>query len=344
MNEPRSARFRREREAEWAELDALVERSLVSGLGSLEPTELHRLPMLYRAAISSLSVARKTAMDRALVAYLEGLVMRAYLVVYGSRRPERSPVARFFLVEFPRRIRAMGRELGLSTLLFSLGVSVAFGLVMLDPDWYYAFVSQDLAGGRVPGASRDFLRSVLYDGDGGEGLAIFASFLFTHNAGIGLLAFALGFAAGVPTALLVFGNGLMLGAFLALYARVGLLPNLLGWLLPHGVPELGAVILCGAAGFHLGRALLFPGALRVRDALAAAGRRSATVIAGCVFLFLVAGLVEGVFRQVVKNDALRFALAGFNLSWFLAWLFLAGRTTDGKTAPEAASARDGGKP
>lgn len=322
--EPRSVKFRAERETEWNELEDLVARCLPRGLGVLTEHELHRLPMLYRSAISSLNVARKTALDRALIAYLESLTGRAYLAVYTSRRPERAPLRRFFAVRFPRAVRAISIELALSTALFFLGVFVSFLLVTVDPEWYFAFVDESLAGGRTPGASTEFLRSILYHQEEG-GLSVFGASLFSHNAGIGLLAFALGFAAGVPTAFLVFTNGLMLGAFMALYHERGLLIPLLGWLLPHGVPEIGAILLCGAGGFALGRAVIAPGARTVRHALMESGRRGAVVVAGSVLLFLIAGFVEGVFRQLVTDDFLRFGLAAINALWLGAWIVLGGR-------------------
>ncbi|UJR86246.1 stage II sporulation protein M [Sandaracinus amylolyticus] len=322
--EPRSVRFRAEREAEWSELEQMLDRALSSGLRGLSEDELHRLPMLYRSAVSSLNVARKTALDRALVNYLESLVGRAYLAVYTSRRPERGPLRRFFFERFPAAVRSMSRELALSTTIFLLGLLVAYAMVRVDAEWYFAFVDPGLASGRSPGASTEFLREGLYAPQH-DGLSIFATSLFSHNAGIGLLAFALGFAAGVPTALLVFTNGLMLGGFLALYDERGLLIPLLGWLLPHGVPEIGAILLCGGAGLALGRSVLAPGARSVRDALVDAGRRGAVVAAGSVVLFLIAGFVEGVFRQVVTHDLLRFALALFNAAWLSAWIVLGGR-------------------
>jgi uncharacterized membrane protein SpoIIM required for sporulation len=322
--EPRSVRFRAEREAEWNELEELLDRVLPRGLRALSEEELHRLPMLYRSAVSSLNVARKTALDRALVAYLEALVGRAYLAVYTSRRPERAPLFRFVADRFPRAVRSMAGELGLVTGIFALGVFVAYLLVRVDSEWYFAFVAEGLAGDRTPGASTESLRHALYGGQE-ESLSVFASFLFTHNAGIGLLAFALGFAAGVPTAFLVFTNGTMLGAFIALYDERGLLWPLLGWLLPHGVPEIGAILLCGAGGLALGRAVVSPGSRTVRDALTDAGRRGAVVVAGSVLLFLVAGFIEGFFRQLVTIDVLRFGLALFNAAWLGAWLLLGGR-------------------
>ncbi|MEZ4252455.1 MAG: hypothetical protein R3B99_29950 [Polyangiales bacterium] len=78
--------------------------------------------------------------------------------------------------------------------------------------------------------------------------------------------------------------------------------------------------------------MLLPGRRTVRAALADAGRRSAVVVAGSVLLFGVAGLVEGIFRQAVTNDVVRYALAGFNLIWFFSWLFLAGRRKEGARA------------
>ncbi len=325
---PRSVAFRKEREGQWFELDSLVERALKRGLKDLSAPELHRLPILYRATLSSLSVARRTALDRALIDYLEALAARAYLAVYGSRQSTRGAIRRALFETFPQRTRALLPELGLSTAIVILGAVVAAALMAVEPGWYDAFVNPALAGGRDPHASTETLRAALYGGgEQGEGLAFFASFLFVHNARIGMLCFALGFAGGIPTALLLFSNGLMLGAFLQLYAERGLLFELCGWLLPHGVPEIGAVILCGAAGLHLGRAMLVPGRKTVRASIAAAGKRASMVVIGSVVLFGIAGLIEGIFRQAVTDDIVRYAFAAFNLMWFTLWLFVAGRRT-----------------
>jgi len=81
----RSAEFRRNRETAWRMLDELVSRVEKKGLSRLSAGELQELPLLYRTAASSLSVARSIALDRNLILYLEGLVLRAFFVVYGPR-------------------------------------------------------------------------------------------------------------------------------------------------------------------------------------------------------------------------------------------------------------------
>lgn len=327
---PRTVEFRQRREAEWLELEDLVERVLKRGLTSLSDDELEQLPRLYRSVLASLSVARQTTLDRALVGYLEALCSRAYLAVYGSRRTDRGALLSAILVDFPRRVRAMAGSMALSLGLFVLGVIVAWSLVSHDSGWFFTFVDPSLAGGRDPSAPTSFLRAALYDHEQtGDALTGFASFLFVHNARIGLLAAALGFAAGVPTALLLFQNGLMLGAFVQLYASRGLLLPLLGWLTPHGVPEIGAVILCGAVGLSLGKSLVLPGRRAAPDALRRAGRQGAVVVLVAVGLFAVAGVIEGVFRQTVTDDTSRAVLAGFNALWFVGWIALGGRGARG---------------
>ena len=82
----KSSQFRRDRRAGWQELETLVERAERDGIESLDAADLHRLPILYRNALSSLSVARAISLDRNLLEYLENLCARAYLSVYVLRR------------------------------------------------------------------------------------------------------------------------------------------------------------------------------------------------------------------------------------------------------------------
>lgn len=319
----RSFTFRQEREAEWRELESLTVRALRFGLQTLSASELERLPLLYRGAVSSLGVARRTSLDQRLVTYLENLCSRGYLAVYASRRKERGLFGRLLFWGFPVRLIQAWPELTVAFFLFLLGLFVSYGLVSADPDWYDAFVPPALAGGRDPSASTETLREVLYSGGESAGaLPSFASSLFVHNTTIALYAFSLGFFMGLPTALLLFANGLTLGAFLALYASRGLLLPLLGWLLPHGIPEISAVVIAGAAGLSLGRAFLWPGDFTVREAVRRAGIKAVPLVLGFVLLLAVAGVVEGIFRQMVVIDSVRFGLATFNAAWMLGWIVL----------------------
>ncbi len=322
----KSATFRAEREASWRELEGLVGRMERSGAGALSARELARLPSLYRAALSSLSVARAISLDRNVLDYLEALSGRAYLCVHGTRRHLREALADFFVRRFPRAVREHRWHLAVSFALLLLGAATGLALTAADPERFHAFVDPAYAQGRGPASSTESLRKVLYDEKGAAGLLqTFAMFLFQHNARIGLAAFAVGFAGAVPTALLLFTNGLVLGAFGGLYAGRGLSLEFWAWVLPHGVTELTAVALCGAAGLALGQALLFPGREERLAGLARRGREAGVVAVGAVALFFVAALVEGIFRQLVHAVPVRYAVALGTAGVLAAWLGTSGR-------------------
>jgi len=313
----KSQRFRQEREADWRRLERLVDKAEKKSVASLTDEDILAVPVLYRATLSALSVARETSLDRSLTDYLETLCARAYFFVYGSRSTLRGKLGVFFSREWPKAVRGLWRETLAATLLMLIGVIAAMVLIGQDSDWYHAFVSSDLASGRDPAASTEALRGALYHDKGSVGLSAFAAFLFTHNAQVALLAFALGFAFCMPTALLMLSTGAMLGGFLSLYISRGLGFELGGWLLIHGVTELFAVILAGAGGIRIGWALAFPGDQSRPDAIAAAGKTAATAMAGVVVMLMLAGLLEGVGRQLITNDLARYGIAAATgLMWF----------------------------
>jgi uncharacterized membrane protein SpoIIM required for sporulation len=306
----KSHRFRAEREADWRRLEQLLEKAQRRGPGKLKPAELIEIPVLYRQALSSLSVARAISLDRGLVDYLEGLCARAYFFVYGVRSRPWERIANFFRRDWPAAVQSLWRETLAAALIGVLGTAVAYGLVAREPDWFYAFVPQGLAAGRDPTATTALLASTLHAPlTKANSLDVLAAFLFTHNAQIALFAFALGFALCLLTVALLAYNGCMLGAFLALFAAHGLTLPALGWLMIHGVTELFAVTLAGAAGLSMGWAVVFPGGRSRVDAAVHAGRRGARVMAGVVVMLFVAALLEGYARQLVQPDLARFAIA-----------------------------------
>lgn len=314
----KSYQFRVERQGNWTRLENMVRRAEKSGMTSLSSQEIFEMPHLYKGALSSLSVARSISLDKNVVDYLEALVARAYFLLHSQQRTAGAAFKRLMVHSVPVAVRSIRQEIMVSVAVFLLGLLAAFILVLQNPDWYFSFVSLELAGGRQPAASAEELRDGLYASeDGMNNLDIFATQLFTHNSQVGILAFALGFALGLPTIWLLFTNGAMLGAFLALYHSKGLLFELGGWLIIHGSTEITAILLCGAAGLATARHYIFPGKYGRLEALAVHGKKAGIVAFGCIMMFLAAGLLEGFARQLVTSDVVRY---GVGLSFFAMWL------------------------
>ena len=56
--------------------------------------------------------------------------------------------------------------------------------------------------------------------------------------------------------------------------------------------------------------------------MSTAGRRSALVMVGVVFMMIIAALLEAFPRQLVAGTAERFAIGGAMLAFWLAYFFL----------------------
>ena len=334
-----ATRFRQAHEGDWARLDAIVTRMEKRSIRVLGNDDLLALPGLYRTTLSSLSVARDTSLDRSLITYLEQLSTRAYFQIYGVQTPPHRQIARFFAKSWPEAVRALWRETLFCVALTFGAALLAYLLIRSDPSWFYAMIPEGLAGGRDPSASAEFLRSTLYERQK-NWLMAFATFLFTHNSQIAIFAFALGFAFAVPTVLLILYNGLMLGAFIAVFAAKGLGPNVIAWLAIHGTTEIFAICISGAAGVRIGMAIAFPGRLGGGGGGGGGARAGggggggcwgggapppppATAMAGTVIMLAVAGLLEGIGRQTIVDDGMRLlvgvsVLAGW-LLYFYVW-------------------------
>jgi uncharacterized membrane protein SpoIIM required for sporulation len=319
----KSHRFRREREDDWRKLESLLKRLESGSMKSLSNDEIIALPVLYRSALSSLSVARATSLDQALVDYLESLSTRAYFYVYGARSTLIERMARFFSADWPRAVRAIGWETVLCASMMLLGGVVAYYMTMQDADWFYSLMPDGMAQGRDPTASVATLKEAIYPkAEGKHMLSAFAAFLFTHNAGVALFSFSLGFAFCIIPLLLMVLNGAGAGALLAVYAKHGLGLQLLAWLSIHGVTELWAITIAGAAGVRIGWVLAFPGDQTRLEAIRRTGLKVAPAVTGVVLMLLVAGMLEGIARQLVQDDIIRFSVAGTTgLLWSL-YLYL----------------------
>ncbi|MGK2910262.1 MAG: stage II sporulation protein M [Sphingobium sp.] len=312
-----ASRFRAAHQSDWERLDLLLTRMEKRSVRSLNDEDILALPLLYRAALSSLSVARETSLDRALVAYLEQLCTRAYFQIYGVPTSAIRQMAQFFARGWPMAVQALWRETLACFLLTVAGALAGYLLVVSDSSWFYSIIPNAMAGGRDPSASVDALRATIYGKQDGGMLATFAVYLFTHNSQIAIFAFALGFAFAVPTVLLLVYNGLMLGAMLAVFAQKGLGFGFAGWLAIHGSTELFAIMLSGAAGIRIGMAVAFPGRAARTEAAVEAGRSAAVAVAGVVCMLLIAGLLEGIGRQTIQSDAMRY---GIGITALVGWL------------------------
>jgi uncharacterized membrane protein SpoIIM required for sporulation len=283
------------RRPRWEKLESLLAKAESRGLRGLELEEARALGRLYRAVSSDLLWVRARSGSADVNEYLNDLVGRAYALTYPGERPRLADVWGFVARGFPALMRQEWRMYVASLLLFLAGAGFGYLGMLVDPDAApYLVPAEHLELDPVQRAA---------DEARGEGMTVgqqarFSSYLFTHNIQVAFLAFALGITAGVGTALMLFLNGLMLGALAQVYTAKGLAGWFWAWILPHGIPEITAICIAGAAGFVIARGQVAPRGLPRGMALRQEAVRAVRMLFGTLALFVLAGIIEGTISQI----------------------------------------------
>lgn len=279
--------FIRSRRAAWQELESLLDEAHRANY-RLDPERIERLGALYRTAGADLAIAQRDYPGREVAAYLNRLVSRAHAVVYRGRPLAWGRLRRFVTHGFPAVYRQTGRFTAIAALAFLLPALLSAIIVRADPE---------LAGWLLPPEVRRLEEMMqeheLWTQIPVEERPYASSFIMRNNIQVSFLAFGVGVLGGVFTLWVLVYNGLILGGITGLTAYYGLGFDLWTFVIGHGVVELSVIVMAGGAGLALGWAVLRPGLLRRRDALALAARQSVRLVIGAVPLLVVAGLIEG---------------------------------------------------
>ena len=155
------------------------------------------------------------------------------------------------------------------------------------------------------------------------------STIMVNNIYVSVLAFGFGLTLGLGTLFVLAQNGMMLGALAAVFTARG--QGVLFWslILPHGVWELTAIFLAGAAGLQIGLALLRPGQMSRRDALLGAGRQAVSLMGLVCVLLVLAAVVEGFFTPSDLPSWAKLLFSGIAFVLLSVYLFFGGRRNQG---------------
>ena len=334
-------RFQAQARPRWGKLEALL-----AGLENrpdrrLPPAEAEQLQELYAQTAADLNRVTHGALAPDLRQDLERLVARAYAELYYAP-PARSKFwqprhwLRIFTA-FPEAFRRQYRYFALSVLITLLGSALGGLAVYYDPASVDVLLPADYLrnpGQRVQQESEGNNRHL----DSAQIEAAFSAQLITHNIQVALLAAALGVTFGIGTALLLFENGVLLGAVAVRYTQQGFGLFVTAWLLPHGAFEIPSILIAGQAGFYLAR--LFLRRREDRD-MRQAMREWLLLIGGLALMLVWAGVMEAFFSQhhePVLPYGFKVAVGAAELLLLTIYLLLIGRRERPAEVPATAPA------
>ena len=314
----------------WEELDSLLDL--------LEDRNEHKLPLegvkrfnyLYQRTASDLARISTFSAEPATRRYLENLVARAYAEVHEVRRaPSRIRPMLWLMRTFPQAFRRHIRAFQTTLAITLLGA--AFGALVVATDTPAKDVIlpfSHLMGSPSERVAKE--ESVKEDRLAGN-RSLFSAELMQNNIRVSIMALALGMTWGFGTFLVLFYNGVILGAVVFDYMASGETVFMLGWLLPHGSIELPAIFLAGQGGLVLAHALIgFGDHQTLSTRLRAVGPDLVTLITGVALMLVWAGFVEAFFSQYhepVLPYWLKISFGSLELAALCVYLSRAGRET-----------------
>jgi uncharacterized membrane protein SpoIIM required for sporulation len=312
----------------WQELDQVLNKLDDDPFRRLSLEEITRLQYLYQRSTSALARLNTFSAEPQTREYLESLVARAYAACH----PNRETLGRFkpghwLLRTFPQTFRRHVTAFFFALALTLAGIAFGWAALRLDPN-AKAVLMPFPALVQSPAQRVKQEESQRRDRLAGH-KGTFAAQLMTHNIQVALFTFALGATWGVGSAILLFYNGVTVGAVAADYTHAGFTQFLLGWLMPHGVIEIPSILVAGQAAFVLAGALIgFGASSRRRKQLRAARSDLLTLAAGAALMLVWAGIVESFFSQYhypVLPYSVKIAFGFVELAALTVYLSFAGR-------------------
>jgi len=300
----------------WDRLAHLTQRAR-RGPKLLAPGELDLLVADYQRVSAHLSHARVAYADPGLPGRLNRLVAEANGFIYSRRARAAATVRRFFGSTFPGAVWH-ARRFVLTALLCTFLPTIAVGA--------WIGTSDDALEASAPDSVREaYLEEDFEDYYSSDPAGQFATEVTVNNIQVSLMAFAAGIFLCVGTALLLAFNGLNLGFAAGLFVAAGEAPKFFGLILPHGLLELTAVVVAGAAGFQMGWAVIAPGDRTRGEAVAEEGRRSVAIVLGLVLAFIVAGSIEGFITGTGLDTSVRVGIGVLAEVAFVTYVVVLGR-------------------
>ncbi|UJP39519.1 stage II sporulation protein M [Cellulomonas palmilytica] len=262
--------------ASWQRLDQLTRTRRRTGAESDE------LVRLYQAAATDLSTIRSAAPDPEAVAQLSQLVARARAAVAGTHEPSWREVVRFAVVTVPAAFYRLR--------WWTVAVMVAFVAVAVVAGVWVATNPDALAAMGSPADRQEYVDSAFASYyDPGVG---FAATVWTHNALLAAICVGTG-VTGIGPVYFLWSNAVSIGNIGGMMSAHGALDVFLTLIAPHGLLELTAVFVAGAAGLKVFWAWVAPGPRTRGRALSQEARALFTAAVGLVGVLGVSGLVEG---------------------------------------------------
>ncbi|MBU3144268.1 stage II sporulation protein M [Clostridium sp. CF012] len=286
----------------WRELETLSTIINKKGLKILPSKDVKKFLSIFRQSSHHLAYARTHYPSSSVVSYLNSLINKCHSHVYPVKKIPPGILLKYIARDFPRLLKEYRWFIICSFSFFAVGFLLSMLLVLVNVDNASMFLPENLIATIKSGKS----------GGGQWNYPLMSSYIMVNNISVSLKAFVMGISLGIGTIYVLFFNGALLGALTALVYTYGNPMNYWSLILPHGIIELTAIFISGAAGLIIAKSILLPGDYSRRHSLIKGAKESISLIIGVIFMLVIAGIIEGFFTPLNISEISKLIFAAIS--------------------------------
>jgi uncharacterized membrane protein SpoIIM required for sporulation len=281
----KESKFIEQKKNNWELLEKYLNILSKKNIKSLSYEDINNFISLYNSVSKDLSYSRTNYPNSNTTKYLNNIASKSYEYLYTTPQQSISKISKI-ITKFPDTLRSSFTPLVIAATIFLLGMLFSFIFTVITPENSNTFLPPQLAT-NIDSINIDFEKT------SNASSSISSTFILTNNISVGIFAFALGFTFAIGTIYILLTNSFLLGSLAALFYLKK--ANLLFWslILPHGIIELFAIFICGAAGITIGYSLLDTKEYSRVDSLIIGTKKAVKLLLSTIPMFFIAGLIEG---------------------------------------------------
>jgi uncharacterized membrane protein SpoIIM required for sporulation len=247
-----------------------------------------QLADLFIQLTDDLSYARTNYPKSKTTQYLNELAAKAHQLIYKNEKEKGNRILTFWKYELPKTFKKSHKQLLISCVIFTIALLIGVISAAYDENFVRIILGDS------------YVNQTLENIDNGDPMAIYKSagstdmfFAITiNNIYVSFLCFVMGIFFSFGTGLMLFKNGIMLGAFQYFFYTKGLLIQSMLVIWIHGTLEISAIIIAGAAGLTMGNSILFPGTYSRLQSFTYGSKQGIKILIGLIPVFIMAGFLE----------------------------------------------------
>jgi uncharacterized membrane protein SpoIIM required for sporulation len=247
--------------------------------------------------IDDLSYAKTFYPKSKATRWINGIAAGIYQSIYQNKKEKYSRIFQFWKFELPLLFKRYHRIFLFTVLAFLLFIGIGIFSSIYNEEFvrgilgdnYVNMTEENIAKGDPFG---------VYKSD--NPFTMFVTIAF-NNIGVAFKTFVGGFTMGFFTLLVLWTNGIMLGAFEYIFFSKGLGMQSIMVIWVHGTLEISAIVISGTAGFILAGGILFPGTYRRIESFKRGAKDAAKILIALVPIFLVAAFFESYVTHLMSQ-------------------------------------------